>query len=330
MNKIRGQWDSCIEAGRMAYEKGCYLEADQILSRTMEKLIDNLKQGDMAHIDLLLAYARVKRELNQFEDALSLYYRALSILKREDAEQKMMTIKIVEEIATCYCLMGKFHQAREKEKCILSHIDKTFGVESQEADECVIRLACLSWVMGDMDSCGVYLQRHLRESKKFLKGATLVSSMTLLAHAFYSTGEFDEAERLFRDAMSLLKEHGGMEKELSILGNELGMAICATGRHEEARTICQKSAEMRTRQQNGSAVRSQIDTLNDLADAYCEKGDFESARKLCQDADALRWEAPLDNTAACLSLYSRLLKHLGAIQFTRRIDRRARELAQAA
>lgn len=330
MNNTGEQWDSCVEAGRMAYEKGCYVEADQILSRTMEKLVDNLKQGNMAHVDLLTTYARVKRELNQFEDALSLYYRALSILKRQNLEQQLISIKIVEEIAICYCLIGKFHQAREKEKCILSNIDRVFGRQAQEADDCVIRLACLSWIMGDMDSCGIYLQRHLGDSKKCLKGELLVSSMALLAHAFYCTGEYSKAEELFKDAMTLLKEQGGRERELALMGNELGMAICAMGRHEEARAICQRSAEMRSRRPAEDTGAGQIDTLNDLADTYCANGDYQSAKILCKDADALRWHAPADNTAASLSLYSRLLKYLGAAPMTRRIDRRARELSQTA
>lgn len=331
MDTSRNHWDSCIEAGRMAYEKGCYSEADQILTEVMEKFVTNARQVDLAFVDFLMTYARVKREINQFNDALSLYYLALSKLRTREKSDRILMVTVLQEIALCYCLQGKFHQAREKERRTLSILDEHFGPDSQDADDCVARLSCLSWIMGDMDSCSVYLQRHWQHCRKYqeLKGKAMVAPAALLAHAHYAIGNYAQAERLFRQAMTSVEEFEGLTKELSILGNELGMSICAQGRFEEARTVCQKSAALR---ENSCKDESpdKIAMINNLADVYCAKNDFRAARQLCESADSLRWDAPCDDVAACLGLYSRLLKQLGLMPFTQRIDRRARELAQTA
>lgn len=335
MDTSRNHWDSCLEAGRMAYEKGCYTEADRILTEVMEKFATNYRQVDLAFVDLLMTYARVKREINQFNDALSLYYLALSKLRTKEKSDRILIVRVLQEIALCYCLQGKFHQAREKERRALSILDEHFGPDSQDADDCVTHLSCLSWIMGDMDSCSVYLQRHWQHCRKYqeLKGKAMVAPAALLAHAHYAVGNYAQAERLFRQAMTSVEELEGLTKELSILGNELGLSICAQGRFEEARAVCQKSAALRENSSKLDDAPEKIDkigTINNLADAYCAKNDFRSARQLCESADSLRWDAPRGNVAACLGLYSRLLKQLGLMPVTQRIDRRARELAQSA
>lgn len=332
MNSSRERWDSCIEAGRRAYEKGCYSEADQILTHTFEKLMSESRQSDMIFVDLLIAYAQVKRERDQFGDALSLYYRALSALRNKEKGDRALSVRILQEIALCLCLVGKFEQAREKEKRVLSSLDELFGVVSLLADECVVRLACLSWIMGDIDSSSVYLDRHrmhcIRQQE--LKGQAMVAPTSLLAQAHYRMGNFAMAERYFRDSREFFKETETPEKELAVLGNELGMSICAQGRCEEARILCQESANLRGKCASRCNSVDKADTINDLADVYCAKGDFSSAKQLCESAESLRWDVPEKSHAAKLALYSRLLKRLGQSTFTGRLDRRARELAQAA
>lgn len=332
MNTSREHWDSCIEAGRRAYEKGCYLEADQILARTFEKLMSESRQSDIIFVDLLIAYAQVKRERDQFEDALSLYYRALCTLRNKEKGDRVLTVRILQEIALCLCLSGKFQQAREKEKRVLSSLDELFGIDSPLADECVVRLACLSWIMGDIDSSSVYLERHrmhcIRQQE--LKGQAMVAPTSLLAQAHYRMGNFAQSERYFRDSRESFQETETLEKELAVLGNELGMSICAQGRCEEARILCQESANLRGKCASRGELVDKADAINDLADVYCAKGDFASAKQLCESAETLRWDVPEKSHAARLALYSRLLKRLGQAAGTGRLDRRARELAQAA
>ncbi len=332
MNTSREHWDSCIEAGRMAYEKGCYLEADQILTRTFEKLMSESRQSDIVFVDLLIAYAQVKRERDQFDDALSLYYRALSTLRNKEKGDRALTARILQEIALCLCLSGKFQQAREKEKRVLSSLDELFGIDSPLADECVVRLACLSWIMGDIDSSSVYLERHRMHCirRQELKGQAMVAPTSLLAQAHYRMGNFALAEKYLRDSREFFQVTDRLEKELAVLGNELGMAICAQGRCEEARILCQESANLRGKCASRGDFADKSDAINDLADVYCANGDFSSAKPLCESAETLRWDVPEKSQAAQLALYSRLLKRLGQSASTGRLDRRARELAQTA
>jgi hypothetical protein len=130
--------------------------------------------------------------------------------------------------------------------------------------------------------------------------------------------------------MTAVEEFEGLTEELSILGNELGMSICAQGRFKEARAVCQKSAALRENSSKLDESPGKIAMINNLADVYCAKSDFRAARQLCESADSLRWDAPRGDVAACLELYSRLLKQLGLMPVTQRIDRRTRELAQSA
>jgi tetratricopeptide (TPR) repeat protein len=332
MSNFSDQWDPCVEAGRRAYEMGSYQEAEEILTSVLNKFEEEEHRRDMSFVTLLVAYARVKRETNEFSDALSLYYRALSMLNSPHTLQKATSILILQEIAFSFCLMGKIGQAREKEKRILSLIDELFGFDSQAADDCTVRLACLSWVMNDMDSASVYLRRHLSFARKSSSqtGNSLASSIILLAHCLYRIGNYSEAESLFEEALAILASDSSLQKQYSYVSNELGMSVCAQGRYEEARHICKKAAEERQAHQCEESSESESDTLNNLADVYCSKGMFEIAQAFCRNADSLRWEAPLEDTGACLALYSQLLKHIGAEPTTSRIDRRARELENAA
>lgn len=327
MSTSRDYLDSCIEAGRMAYEKGSYAEADIILKRTVDRFEDNAKRENFAFSDLLLISARVKREMNQFDDALSLYYRALSNLSAKRKGDRKLIFMILVEIALCLALLGRFRSAREKEKCALVMSDELFGPDSKEADDCVVRLACLNWIIGDMDSSSVYLERHLRSCQKlYTQNEKLYAPLAALARAHYRIGNYSQAEECFKKARLHVKESDKNSRECSALGNELGMSICAQGRHEEARSICQASSLAREKLGVAKQPVDSPESINDLADVYCEMGDFGSAKQLCESAEALRWECPKDDIRACLSLYSRLLKYLNVAETTSRIDRRVREL----
>lgn len=327
MNTSRDYWDSCIEAGRMAYEKGSYAEADMILKRTVDKYETNAKKEVFAFSDLLLVSARVKREMNQFDDALSLYYRALSNLNAKHKGDRMLIARILVEIAFCMILLGRFSSAREKEKCALLMIDELFGPDSKEADDCVVRLACLNWIIGDIDSASVYLERHLRFCKKQGMGNEgLYAPLATLARIHYRSGNFSQAEDYFKEAQTHVRDSERHARESTALGNELGMSICAQGRHQEARAICQASSLEREKMADSKPLLSTPESINDLADVYCAMGDFDSAKQLCESAEALRWEAPKEDMRACLALYSRMLKYLNVPEITNRIDRRVREL----
>ncbi|HNB21849.1 MAG: tetratricopeptide repeat protein [Candidatus Obscuribacterales bacterium] len=332
MNSSPETWDSCVEAGRQAYEKGCYAEADQILARTMERFSSNAYQRDMVFVDLLMVYARVKRERNEFADALSLYYRALSILQMKAKRERVMIARILQEIAVCHCLSGRFFHAREKEKRALRILDEIYGVESQTVDDCIIRLACLSWVLEDMDSASVYLEKHLRHAVKQrnLEGQAMVAPTSMLAQVHYRIGNYLESEQLFEQAREFFQEKKKLAKEFSIIGNQLGMSICAQGRCEEARRLCRESAEIRSECYDRGEKLDKSEVINDIADFYCMMGDFKSAQKLCESAESLRWDAPEGSMADKLLLYSRLLTRLGHSEEIERLSRRVRELKQIA
>lgn len=330
MNTSRDYLDSCIEAGRMAYEKGSYAEADVILKRTVDRYETNAKKESFVFSDLLLVSARVKREMNQFDDALSLYYRALANLSAKHKGDRKLITRILVEIAFCMSLQGRFSSAREKEKCALVMIDELFGPDSKEADDCVVRLASLNWIIGDIDSASVYLERHLRFCKKTgCENNYLYAPLATLARVHYRSGNFSQAENYFKEARRHVRESDTHSRELTALGNELGMSICAQGRHEEARSICQASSLEREKLVASKPLLSTPESINDLADVYCAMGDFTSAKQLCESAEVLRWEAPKEDTRACLALYSRLLKYLNVTETTSRIDRRIRELPKS-
>jgi len=332
MNSSPETWDSCVEAGRQAYEKGCYAEADQILARTMERFSSNAYQRDMIFVDLLIVYARVKRERNEFADALSLYYRALSILQMKVKKDRVTIARILQEIALCHCLSGRFFHARENEKRALLILDEIFGVDSQTADDCIIRLACLSWILEDMDSASVYLERHLRHciKQKKLAGQTMVAPTSMLAQAHYRIGNYSESEQLFKQSREFFQEKKKLAKEFSIIDNELGMSICAQGRCEEARGFCQESADIRSECYSRGEKLDKSEAINDIADFYCKKGDFNSAKKLCESAESSRGDAPDGSMADKLLLYSRLITRLGHAEEIDRLSRRVRELKQIA
>ncbi len=332
MNRSVNNWDSCVEAGRQAYEKGCYVEADQILSRTMERFSTNAYQTDMLFVDLLIVYARVKRERCQFADAVSLYYRALSTLHMKAKKEKALIGRILQELALCHCLAGSFKQAKEKETRALVILDEIFGFDSQVADESVVRLACLSWILNDMDSASVYLERHLRHciKQQNSKGQALVAPASMLAQAFYRIGNYSLAEKWFRESRGFFQEPDKLAKELSIIDNELGMAICAQGRCEEARVFCQEAAALRAQCSSRGERIDRAEAINDIADFYCSKDDFNSAKQLCESAESSRWDVPEGSLAGKLMLFSRLLARLGQSEESRRLERRVRELDKTA
>ncbi|HEY9788680.1 MAG TPA: tetratricopeptide repeat protein [Candidatus Obscuribacterales bacterium] len=314
-------WQSCLAEGIRAYEIGSYDKANHVFAGTVKQITHQIDDCDETLSELLHIYANVKREMNELTEAMQLYERALKVLRLCRAEDDATTASIYKDMALCQCLAGEFRPAVDTEKKVLAICDRVSGRHSEQSCLALIRLISLCWILDDTASACLYLEQYINHVKKHATkfGANLVDALSMLGRCYFKNGRYWDAELTLQEALKQCPDHHISDVQRAAIGNRLGLALCAQGKHEEARPICLQSASTR----EGCCHHNQATsaTLNDVADVYCAKSDFQQARVYCELAEEERDGVPSGDLQENLATYARLLKELGCRENLHRIEK---------
>lgn len=304
------KWSSCMAECKQAYEKGSFNEAENLIKSTLAQTEKESRQVESVLASMRHLYGNIERELNNFDRAECIYMNALG-----DANQSgdaVLKVGIMEDLALNYCLSGRFFKAIDVEADILALSERVFGGASEQSRRALATLSALFWLLDDMSNARYYLERYIeREEKKPINGnqASIALALRMLAYASFRAGCLSAAEQIYRDLLQKLSRSSDSKPDIVAIENELGLTLCAQGRHHEAQLICAHSSSLR--QDLAEGDRCPSDTLNDLADVFCQQGEFASARPLCEKAMALREESSRRTMDESLTELSRLLSQLG-------------------
>lgn len=320
MNKRNVEtWKACLQAAKREYEKGCYDAAEELIERVLKRFETELASCEREYASALHVCATIQREQGQYENAISLYTRAMDL--SDQFMDRAQRIELITDMSLCYCLSGEFMPALKLEREAHDLINAQHGPGSDEANASLARLSSLCWITDDLVGATLYLEQYYVHllNRASERGPSLSTVMTWLGDLYYKREAFTQAEHMYKEALATLEDSCSDELLTAHLMNRLGLSMCAQDLRYQARPICQRAARLRNSTSQGTDQIAH--RLNDLADVFCEKGQFDEATTLCQMAHSQDDIDPQSPDTAKLQFYASILKRLGGDRPVDRIER---------
>jgi tetratricopeptide (TPR) repeat protein len=219
---------------------------------------------------------------------------------------------------------------------ILAGMDWAVGLQNSSSGESKkaassLVLEFMSVLLRYLDTRGYWSECQLRlhqaieaaemlEDRKNMAG--WVHDLGILAQ---STGEYDEAHRLYRQSMEIFRDLGD-KSGLSSSLHEMGVLAQVTGEYDEARKLYQQSMEIAVELGDKSGVASLLHNLGMLAQAT---GEYDEARKLYrQSMEIFQNLGDKSGVASLLHNLGILAQAIGEYDEARRLYQQSMEIKQ--
>jgi len=290
----------------------------------MKEAIADLEQSVDRRNDVLayacLCLGELLREESRYEEAATHYHRAQSLLETRDSNAGHSDYcHVLETRADFLCETGEFARALELRQEALALAEREGERPAEELGMSRLATAGIAMVIKDFAIAAENYEKSLALlERRPGHESSEVTACSALAALYYLMERFEESEELTRRAMALAQ---ASQPDASRL-NMLALALCAQGRHDEARPICDSARQASS---EADAHEDTARSLSELADVYCLQNRFDEAEALCQEAFFQRETAlgsPNPSLESRLSTYSFLLLQEGRENEARRIRRR--------
>ncbi len=136
-----------------------------------------------------------------------------------------------------------------------------------------------------------------------------------LGAMYLDDGDYDDAEKSFREALALRDQLGGELEDMLVNLNNLASVLMFRGRYEEAEQLYRRGLEIRRRSPAEGDEESQVSTsLRNLGAVLLARGEYEAAEPVLREALAIRLHEYGDRdtrVASVLDLLARVRFALG-------------------
>lgn len=290
----------------------------------LKEAISDLEQSVERRSDVLayasLCLGELLRDQQRYEEAGQHYERAQHLIEsREGSNDLSDYFHILEIRADFLCETGDFARALGLRRKAVDIAEQEGVRPIEDIAMSRLSLAGIAMVLKDFAEAARSYEEAIETLERLPdREGFVLTGYSCLAAIYYLMGRFEESEAVTSRAIALADANGPGESRL----NMLALALCAQGRHDEARPICQSA------RQETDDTESDKDTaafLSQLADVYCNQRRFDEAEALCKEAFFHREEAlgsPNPSLASRLATYSFLLLQEGREREACRIQRR--------
>ncbi|MBX9880185.1 MAG: tetratricopeptide repeat protein [Candidatus Obscuribacterales bacterium] len=309
-----------------ALQEGDVKRAETILSDAVDEMESFLSEPAILIAGLKQRLADVYREQGRYVESNNSYNEALSIVELErdklesnpaaqTAKYDYFSAGILEGHATCLCEEGRFEESTRLRERAIELLEKHGSFPSVQVTR--RKLAATYLVCQEYENAKRNYGQLLRiaEEKYGCNHPDVAELLTFLALTNYFQGNYNEAEELYLKAFKSQQSEGNPQAVWT--ANELGLSLCAQGKHSLAKSYCHQALETREQFTNKVSMTEReklANELSELADVYCAKDGFEEATPLCRQALACRLQiAGLGSLELNdkLQLYAYLLRKSG-------------------
>jgi tetratricopeptide (TPR) repeat protein len=261
-----------------------HLRRVKILNEPLRMLFGVILQvADKIPVHVLLVIGAFYDRLDKLEDALKVYYAALTKVENQEVHIKFV---ILENIGSALSEQKKYEAAEEIYRRAVEGREKVLGKEHTQTLDSVIDLGNAFYNQGKYKAAEEIYQRAAEGREKILgKEHTLtLDSVIDLGDALYSQGKYEAAEEIYRRAAEgrekvLGKEHAGTLISINNLGN----ALYYQGKYEAAEEVYRQAIEGREKVL-GKEHAQTLNSVNRLGNALYNQGKHEAAEKIYQRA----------------------------------------------
>ncbi len=240
------------------------------------------------------------RDRAQYEEAESLFLRALSIQEHTLSVEHVQVASTLYGLALLYNKQGKYEEAEPLYRRALHLRERALGSEHPDVAVSLVGLANLSYHQGKYKEAESLYRRALDIWERVAGSEHVWVALSLyhLGELFAEQGKCREAEQQYQRALGIWERALGPEHpSVADALHELAFGYRWQGKYEEAELLHRRALRIRE-QALGSEHPDVAHSLLGLGDLFCEQGKHAEAESLYRRAldiweRALRPEHPL-------------------------------------
>jgi tetratricopeptide (TPR) repeat protein len=280
------------------------------------KLIDNLGFEFNEAAGLLNHAGYYCIETAQYEDAESLFKRALAIKEKVLGPYHPDTATSLNDFALLYTYQGKYEEAEPLYKRALAIWEKALGPDNPNTANSLNNLALLYHNQRKYEEAEPLYKRALAICEKVLGPyhPDTATSLNNLASFYDNQLKYEEAEPLYKRALAIWEKALDPDNPNTAAGlNNLALLYNNQGKYEEAEPMLRRAMAIREKVLDSDHPDTAT-SFNNLALLYNNQGKYKEAEPLYKKAlkimvKTLGEKHP--NTTRILKNYSKLLSAMG-------------------
>ncbi len=260
-----------------------------ILDQGAEKIEQELDDQPAIQARLMNTIGVVYRNLGQYETAVRLIERAVSLRRQVFGEEHVEVAESLNDLGWLLVFKGDYQRAEPLLRQSLAMRRKLLGEDHLEVAESLHNLAGALLVRGAQEEAeaatrqALSIRRRLLGERDFLVVETQNSLGILMAHK----GDYVAAERLYREVLTksrlLLSEgHPVLARNM----NNLATSLHSLGNNDDAERLHRQALEI-WRTSFGEEHAELAITMANLASVLHSKGDDDEAEQLFREALAM-------------------------------------------
>ena len=244
-------------------------------------------QWDMAFPEAILLLNNVGgylREIFQYEEAETLWKRALAIRERMQGPEHPDTASSLRLLGYLYREQGKYELAEPLFQRALAICEKVLGPDHLDTAGCLHQLAWLYDYQGKYEEAEPLHLRSLAIGERVLgpEHPGIANSLHNLAYHYDNQGKYEEAEHLYWRTLSIDEKSVGHEHPSTAdTLNSLALHYIRQEKYEEAESLCERALAIRERVLGPDHIKT-ANSLSRLAYIYSNQSKYEQAEPLYQ------------------------------------------------
>ncbi|XP_042503332.1 nephrocystin-3 isoform X2 [Macadamia integrifolia] len=262
---------------------GDFKLVERLLNKLSE-IVSSMKNGEPLLDSVLMHMGSMYAALGKFEDALSAYRRGLEILEIIFGKQSPFLIVPLLGMAKVFGSIGRVKKAVEIYDRALNILETSRGAESEDLVLPLFGLGNLLIMEGKASDAENSFKRILSIYTKLYgeNDGRVGMAMCFLAHAKCAKGDVDEAIRLYRKGLQVMKYSKYMDLDDDIMEKmriDLAELLHVAGREHEGRELLEESLLI-AEKYKGNEHPSSVTHLLNLAISYSRSKKFVEAERL--------------------------------------------------
>jgi len=222
-------------------------------------------------------------ERGEYGRAFVTYEKALELAETlpVSPESKEMIAEARWRMAIALKKLGKLYMTERELREILKHRE---GLSPRTRRRALLQLSFLYRELGDLYLATVLARESLQLAKEEGDRSAQAGVLNSMGNIEFDEGRFDEAEKSYREAMTVLEEMGGYHQMRAMVLTNIGGCLAALGKFDDGVATLR---EAHCRAKEGGFRRVASLSLTRLAEAFRDHGDFSQARDMLAESDAL-------------------------------------------
>jgi tetratricopeptide (TPR) repeat protein len=270
------------QAGAYSHERGLYILAETLLSRSLEIRERQLGADHLAVATSLNNLATLYRTQGRYSEAEPLYERSLEIRERQLGPDHPDVAQSLNNLAELYRIQGRYSEAEPLYRRSLEIMERQLGADHPDVATSLNNLAELYRTQCRYSEAEPLYGRSLkiRERQLGADHPDVATSLNNLAELYRTQCRYSEAEPLYERSLEIMERQLGADHpDVATSLNNLAELYRTQCRYSEAEPLYGRSLKIRERQLGADHPDVAASLIN-LAAFYYFQGRYSAAEPL--------------------------------------------------